>query len=257
MPCAASTSSTAPSHAASDRDTSYVKSTCPGVSIMLSAYGRRRPTPHGMRTACDLMVMPRSRSMSMRSRYCARIARGVDDAGELQHAVGQRRLAVVDVRDDAEVAQQLGRASPRAGCATRAAALGIGDKRTAPGVGVGRRAVVAPSRRTVTGGQPVGCRWSVPPWSHDDGPRRRPATCSTTARRAPGRSSSRRSRWSTRPPACPGAAAGACRTSSSTWPASTTGRPGRRAGGRRPRWAAARSCSRSSTPPAPPSCATR
>ncbi len=30
------------------------------------------PTCHGMRTACDLMVMPRSRSMSIRSRYCAR-----------------------------------------------------------------------------------------------------------------------------------------------------------------------------------------
>src|SRR5665647_2296551 len=33
-------------------------------------------TSHGIRTAWDLMVMPRSRSMSMRSRYCARIARG-------------------------------------------------------------------------------------------------------------------------------------------------------------------------------------
>ena len=29
----------------------------------------------GRRTACDLMVMPRSRSMSMRSRYWARISR--------------------------------------------------------------------------------------------------------------------------------------------------------------------------------------
>jgi len=33
IPCAASTTSTAPSHACSERDTSYVKSTCPGVSI--------------------------------------------------------------------------------------------------------------------------------------------------------------------------------------------------------------------------------
>src|ERR687898_3299884 len=32
-------------------------------------------TVHGIRTACDLIVMPRSRSMSIRSRYCARIAR--------------------------------------------------------------------------------------------------------------------------------------------------------------------------------------
>ena len=36
-PCAASTSSNAPSHAARLRDTSYEKSTCPGVSIRLSA----------------------------------------------------------------------------------------------------------------------------------------------------------------------------------------------------------------------------
>ncbi len=35
IPCAASTSRTAPSQAASERDTSYVKSTWPGVSIML------------------------------------------------------------------------------------------------------------------------------------------------------------------------------------------------------------------------------
>ena len=32
-------------------------------------------TVHGIRTACDLIVMPRSRSMSIRSRYCARAAR--------------------------------------------------------------------------------------------------------------------------------------------------------------------------------------
>jgi BMFP domain-containing protein YqiC len=32
----ASTTSSAPSHACSERDTSYVKSTCPGVSIRLS-----------------------------------------------------------------------------------------------------------------------------------------------------------------------------------------------------------------------------
>ncbi len=32
-------------------------------------------TVHGIRTAWLLMVMPRSRSMSIRSRYCARAAR--------------------------------------------------------------------------------------------------------------------------------------------------------------------------------------
>ena len=34
-----------------------------------------RPTFHGSRTFCALIVMPRSRSMSMRSRYWARIVR--------------------------------------------------------------------------------------------------------------------------------------------------------------------------------------
>ena len=61
------------------------------------------PTAMACRTFCALMVMPRSRSMSIRSRYWARMCRGVDDPGELQHPVGQRGLAVVDVRDDAEV----------------------------------------------------------------------------------------------------------------------------------------------------------
>jgi hypothetical protein len=36
----------------------------------------------------------------------------VDDAGDLQHAVGERRLAVVDVRDDAEVADGLPACQP-------------------------------------------------------------------------------------------------------------------------------------------------
>ena len=38
MPCDASTTRIAPSHAASERDTSYVKSTCPGVSMRLNSY---------------------------------------------------------------------------------------------------------------------------------------------------------------------------------------------------------------------------
>jgi hypothetical protein len=37
----------------------------------------------------------------------------VDDPGDLQHPVGQRRLAVVDVRDDAEVPDQLRRGGGR------------------------------------------------------------------------------------------------------------------------------------------------
>eukprot|EP00964_Phaeocystis_antarctica_P059216 scaffold35161_cov64-Phaeocystis_antarctica.AAC.8 len=37
-PCDASTTNSAPSHAASERETSYWKSTWPGVSIRLSTY---------------------------------------------------------------------------------------------------------------------------------------------------------------------------------------------------------------------------
>jgi hypothetical protein len=43
----------------------------------------------------------------------------VDDPGELQHAVGERRLAVVDVRDDAEVPDDRGIGVARAGLAGR------------------------------------------------------------------------------------------------------------------------------------------
>ena len=71
-PWAASTTSTAPSHAWSERETSYVKSTCPGVSIRL------RTCPfHSTRTACALIVIPRSRSSSIESSTCARMSRPV------------------------------------------------------------------------------------------------------------------------------------------------------------------------------------
>ena len=70
MPCAASTRSSAPSHACSARETSYVKSTWPGVSIRFSWWPF-----HSTRTACALIVIPRSRSRSMESSTCSRISR--------------------------------------------------------------------------------------------------------------------------------------------------------------------------------------
>ena len=54
------------------------------------------------------MVMPRSRSRSMESRTCSIISRCDKRAGVLEQAVGQRRLAVVDVRDDREISDVLG-----------------------------------------------------------------------------------------------------------------------------------------------------
>jgi hypothetical protein len=49
------------------------------------------------------MVMPRSRSMSIESSTCASISRSARPP-HLDDAVGQRRLAVVDVGDDREIA---------------------------------------------------------------------------------------------------------------------------------------------------------
>src|SRR5262245_34872557 len=70
IPCAASTTSSAPSQACSERDTSYVKSTCPGVSMRFSWCPFQ-----DTRTACALIVIPRSRSSSIESRSCSRISR--------------------------------------------------------------------------------------------------------------------------------------------------------------------------------------
>ena len=56
---------------ACEGDTSYVKSTWPGVSMRLSWCFF-----HETRTACALIVIPRSRSRSMESRTCSRICRG-------------------------------------------------------------------------------------------------------------------------------------------------------------------------------------
>ncbi len=72
IPCAASTTSSAPSHAWSDRETSYVKSTCPGVSIRFSWCPFQ-----STRTAWALIVIPRSRSRSIESSSCSRISRPV------------------------------------------------------------------------------------------------------------------------------------------------------------------------------------
>ena len=70
-PCAASTMRSAPSHAASERETSYAKSTWPGVSMRLSLYSFPSRALYIMRTGCALIVMPRSRSRSIASRSCS------------------------------------------------------------------------------------------------------------------------------------------------------------------------------------------
>jgi hypothetical protein len=51
------------------------------------------------------MVMPRSRSMSIESSTCSFISRSVSRR-DLDQPVGQRRLAVVDMGDDGEIADR-------------------------------------------------------------------------------------------------------------------------------------------------------
>src|SRR6266511_1267311 len=71
-PWAASTTRSAPSQAARLRDTSYEKSTWPGVSIRCRWYVRPSRARYSTRTACALIVIPRSRSSSIESRTCGR-----------------------------------------------------------------------------------------------------------------------------------------------------------------------------------------
>ena len=61
-PFTASKTATAPSRTRSERSTSIVKSTCPGVSMMLTRCSRQ-----GQVVAAEVMVMPRSRSCSIQS----------------------------------------------------------------------------------------------------------------------------------------------------------------------------------------------
>src|SRR3954447_25163438 len=119
---------------------------------MLSA-NASSPTPHGIRTACDLMVMPRSRSMSIRSRYCARIARASTTPVSCS-----MRSASVDLPWSMCAMMQKLRSSSGGVAAgwmrDEAAAPGIGDTRAGSwdrGVRQAlERALLAPSRRTVT-----------------------------------------------------------------------------------------------------------
>ena len=99
IPCAASTTSTAPSHACSERETSYVKSTWPGVSIRLSSWPFHCDA-HGLRLDRDPAL---ALELHRVEELVPHLALG-DGLRELQNPVGEGRLAMVDVRDDREVA---------------------------------------------------------------------------------------------------------------------------------------------------------
>lgn len=67
-PWLASTTKIAASHAARDRDTSYPKSTCPGVSMRLRLYNCPSLAVYFILAVFSLIVIPRSLSKSMPSR---------------------------------------------------------------------------------------------------------------------------------------------------------------------------------------------
>ena len=100
MPWLASTRRTTPSQAARLRDTSYPKSTWPGVSIRLMTWSFQS-MPHVLGLDRDAPLALDVHRVEVLRPHVA----GVDRPGQLEEPVGQRRLAVVDVRDDREVAQ--------------------------------------------------------------------------------------------------------------------------------------------------------
>ncbi len=106
-PCDASTISSAPSQAASDRVTSYEKSTWPGVSIRLSdvllAVVGGVVQADRVRLDGDAALALEVHRVEDLRLHLARLQR----AGDLEKAVGERRLAVVDVRDDRKVSDVL------------------------------------------------------------------------------------------------------------------------------------------------------
>ena len=103
-PWAASTTSSAPSHAASERETSYVKSTWPGrvdqVQLVGLPVGALEEHAHRLRLDRDApLALEVHRVEHLRAHVAL-----VHGVRQLEDAVGERRLAVVDVRDDREVA---------------------------------------------------------------------------------------------------------------------------------------------------------
>ena len=196
---------------------------------------------HGIRTACDLIVMPRSRSMSMRSRYCARMA-----AASTTSVSCSIRSASVDLPWSMWAMMQkfrmiAGSVLPGCGAAGRARA----GTRTLPGTGAGRSpfshvadagpcrpvdrhvAVQWPhGRAPLAGRRPSRCRTAAPPDGSSG------STCPPTSARWSRASSARRS--SGRSPRAPGSP-----------PASPPARPARTAAGSSSRPPASRRSGRS------------
>ena len=96
---------TAPSSTRSDRSTSMVKSTWPGVSMMLMRWLFQMQV-----VAAEVIVMPRSCSCAMWSMVGGAVVDLTDLVAlprVVQDALGRGRLAGIDVRHDADVAGAL------------------------------------------------------------------------------------------------------------------------------------------------------
>ena len=109
-PSTAEKMTTAPSRTRSERSTSAVKSTWPGVSMMLIVIG----WPAGvLPVAGDRRGDDRDPPLALLLEVVGgrgplvHVAHPVDLAGVVEDALGRRRLAGVDVRDDADVADRL------------------------------------------------------------------------------------------------------------------------------------------------------
>ena len=101
-PATAQSTSTAPSRTRSERSTSTVKSTWPGVSMMLILL-----SSHWTVVAAEVIVMPRSRlelHVVHRRAFALDLLDRVDRAGVVEDPLGERGLARVDVGRDPDVA---------------------------------------------------------------------------------------------------------------------------------------------------------
>jgi hypothetical protein len=123
-----------------------VKSTWPGrvdqVEDVLDAVDGPRQ-PDGLRLDGDAALALDVHAVEVLRAHVALL----DDAGHLQHPVGQRRLAMVDVGDDAEVADQL----RVGGHAARSLLVGLGA-----GIVPRPSRSVASVRRRRSCGEPAG-----------------------------------------------------------------------------------------------------
>ena len=74
------------------------------VQDVIRAIAGMERQPHRLRLDRDATLALDVHAIEVLGTHLAR----VDDSGDLQHAIGQGRLAVVDMGDDAEIPDQLG-----------------------------------------------------------------------------------------------------------------------------------------------------